>query len=170
MIGETLMVAEAANWGIGVPWLPPTATVRRLAKKCDSPLDEFVRLSLVSVNTTILEEYCDDLETCPPDESSAKLLHLRLLSNPERFALCGMFFLMTFGVCGAGAIWLGTSSHLAFFSATLTATAAGALAAFCCLEPQRRSALNALLYREISRRKGNDPDGSNRLNLVSIET
>jgi len=168
-IGTTLCIAEASIIKVGIPWLPPTKERRELIKQYHSPINDFIRVSLVCVSTKTLESYCDDLETFQKDNKSFEDLFIEEIKGIDRFASSGFLFValafFTFSFC----IMLKTGYSAAVALSLLSATPAALLAMFSCNELQRRANFHSLLYKELLRRRGQD-EGNTKGILLSLET
>jgi hypothetical protein len=170
LIGEILSICEAGSLIVGVPWLPPSSATQELAEKFESPLADFVKLSLVTVNTNTLELYCDDLESCVSSSATADSLFIRSLPMLERHSFCVLFSVFA----GCLSYWSSVSFGLGFATSLLislsVATAFFAVLVTFCSESHRLYSFHCLLEHELMRRKGLDQPNSRPLGILPVET
>ena len=164
-IGETLEICEVTSLRAGVPWLPPNKSRKEIIKKYQPPLEDFIKTSLVSVSTETLDHYCEDLNSFTFNNSES--LCIPILYPIERFFFCFVVFVFLFTLSLALGIFLGTAKGATLVMSFMTATPATLLAAFPCLEVQRRSNFYFLLNKELSRRRGSNSPSSGKIILSS---
>lgn len=169
-IGQALLTSEAAFYNVGIPWLPPTARVSGLRRQCDQPLREFLRCSLVTVSTSSLESYLEDLESLPPGAESSAQLHIQITSPLERH----LFAILTGLVTAVVAFFSLQTLPLSMAStclATLVVTAVGLLVAeYLSIDLARRVTFEREILAELNRRKGADNPSLTRLPLYPVGT
>lgn len=162
MIGHTLSVCEAATFRVGVPWLPPSDRQKELSNYYKGPLEEFIRTSLVSVSTETLDHYCEDLNSFAPELEQNESLHIPSLYPGERFFFCLVVFLILFTTSLALGLLLGSTKSATLTLSIITSIPAALLAAFPCMEIQRRSSFYYFLSKELNRRRGANSSGSSK--------
>lgn len=163
IIGETLGICETATFRVGVPWLPPSANRKEISYQ--GPVEDFIRVALVSVSTEALDHYCEDLNTFTSENSDS--LFIPILYPGERFFFCLVVFLILFTTSLALGFSLGSTKSAALVMSFITAIPAALLAAFPCLEVQRRSSFYYFLNKELSRRRGRSSPNSGKIVLSS---
>lgn len=167
-IGETLEICEAATFRVGVPWLPPSSKRKKTLKTYEGPIEDFIKTSLVSVSTETLDHYCEDLNSFSSENSTS--LSIPLLYPGERFFFCLVVFLILFTFSLAIGIFLGSTKSATLVMSFTTAIPAALLAAFPCLEVQRRSSFYYFLNKELNRRLGRNSPSSGEIVLSSPGT
>ena len=167
-IGKMLRVCEAANTGIGIPWVPPTARALALRTGYFSPLRDFVRSSLVGVPTATLESYAEDIQELEPNEESARLLGIAGLALFERYALCVLLFAVSFSMFVVSAIWVHAGGRFAMSFGLGVAVLVTIVSAYVCSERSRRATFHWLIVEELLRRKGLDQDDSATVSIYSL--
>lgn len=170
LIADCLNISEAGCIQAGVPWLPPTRGTRELSGKFQGPLPEFVRLSLVGVNTTVLELYCDDLENLAPTSKNLSRLFIRRLSAVERYAMSFFLFFAVLCLSLLATNWLNFAPSARVSVSIVLAGLAFISGIFLSSDAQRRASFHCLLYNELLRRRGLDQINSNRLRIFPVET
>ena len=156
-IGETLNIAEAGSWRAGVPLLFPTLTGHKLASQYQSPLHEFIQYSLVTINTSTLELYCDDLESSSPDDDISASLFIRRLSVIERWGACVVLAPLVALLTCLLAMSLGVRLITSLLAALACATLCFVVLSTMSLELQRRD--SAAVGRGCRRRRDPRPRG-----------
>jgi hypothetical protein len=155
-LGRVMLVAEAACPGVGIPWLPPTRRTANLRREYFQTLKDYVRCSLASVSTTVLESYAEDLEKLPISQESTELLGIAGLTRLERWSLS----IILFSICFTGFMFASLVAHASLALTLGLSFAVSALVAavsiYICSEPSRRTTFHWLVTEEIMRRKGLD--------------
>lgn len=170
VVALTLLTLETVSLRIGIPWLFPTRRVRALRSSFYSAREQiadYLRLSLVTVTTPVLESYLEDLEKLPDTQATEDALGIRLHSVWERFS-----FLLLLMI---GTAFVGIVSIPRLVSDLLTASVllgsvmllACALALSVAGTRARKASFVKVLCREIQRRRGLDSPGGGRLHLCS---
>lgn len=167
-IGHTLLVAEAAVPSIGIPWIPPSTRTKKLREELTEPLKDYIRITLVTVSTSALESYADDLETLPRDERSANTLHIGGLSLFERYALSLLLFGGCFLLFFLSSLWVHAGLGVAVGLSLLTAALVAAVSSYVCSEESRRATFHWLIFEELMRRKGMDEPELTPLSIYTI--
>ena len=168
-IGHALLVAEASVTSVGIPWLPLTTRTKKLREELNQSLKDYIRTSLVTVSTSALESYTEDLETLPRDERSANTLHIGGLSLVERYALSILLFGACFTLFFVSALWVHAGLGIAVGLSLLTAALVAAVSSYVCSEESRRATFHWLIFEELMRRKGMDEPGMTPLSIYSIQ-
>lgn len=168
-IGAALLECEAASFRVGIPCLPPTDRVRNIRKSFDCNIEEHLRLNLVSVSTTALESYSDDLINESNEKNDELNLCIALESFVERQGPAIAAFL-----CGVACFllivkFLPLPEVFSYLIALIVGFGSGVSASTACSEQYRRYSFHKLLRREISRRHGTDKPGTTRLTLASVD-
>lgn len=166
-IGRMLLIAEAATTSIGIPWVPPTRRTRALASEFSEPLKDFVRTSLVTVNTAALESYAEDLEGLPQDENAARHLHIGGLSGFERYMLNVVLFAGCFGLFFLSALWVRASIGVAIGLSLVTAFLVTMVSSYVCSEENRRATFHWLVFEELMRRRGMDQSEATPIGVLA---
>lgn len=156
LIGQTLMICEAGSLQVGIPWLPPSRRVRALARQLDGGCREFVRQSLVTASTHVLESYCDDLESLPEDPASSEVLFIPAPTYLERHAFPVLLGFLSFALTFLVAFYVIRSITLASIFAAFAAVFSVLVGGILCEERSRRVSFYNLLMHEILRRSGTD--------------
>lgn len=160
-IGETLTTAETVSLVVGIPILWATKRVRALRKRCDMPIDEFLRVNLVGVPTRVVEFYIQELDDLSIEANSLDRLSIQRPTRFERLAplvvALPIFFFLFFLIFS-----LSLSPPLAalgsFFITSLAILGLVVLSS----NTYRRISFSLFLSREILRRRGeNTPGGPN---------
>lgn len=167
-IGSALLISEAASHRAGIPWLPPSAAVRRRAAGYEPPLPDFIRYSLVTVSTNTLEAFCHDLETSPLSREEAENLYIPQPAPAERYALAVLGFGIVFAADLLLCQLIGLPFGIAGVSAAITGALGGAICATLCTEQNRRKSFHMLLTQELLRRSGDDQPNARRVPLVPV--
>jgi hypothetical protein len=166
-IGETLSICEAGSYLVGIPWLPPTSYVNKIAKQFYLPLADFVKINLVGVPTSQIERYCEDLEQSIQNNNHQNTeFYLYSPTTFEKLTFCliftGIFFSADLLIC---LILFGTIS-----TSLVYACITGLIVFGFCLaisrEENRYKSFLSLLQKELMRRKGFDLTNSNKI-LIS---
>ncbi len=169
-IGEMLSICEASTLRVGVPWLAPNKDGKELNKKFFYPLNDFVKSSLLSVQTETLINYCEDLSALNINElekeesnilgnEDNKSLNIPNLKAHQRYYFCFVVLAVLFSSSTFISLLLNSSFSAAIVVSVVTSIPASLLAIFPCLEVQRRVSFYILLSKEISRRQGTDSTG-----------
>ena len=167
-IGQTLLTCEAVFYNVGIPWLPPTGRVSSLRRQCDQPLRDFVRCALVTVTTSSMESYLDDLESLPAGQESSEKLHIEITSPIERHLFAVLTGLVTASVALFSLQTLSLTP-LVTSIATLCVTAVGvAVAEYLSIDLARRVTFEREILAELNRRKGADNPSLTRLPLYPV--
>lgn len=169
-IGQALMTCEAAFCSVGIPWLPPSRRVSALRQQCDQPLKEFLRCSLVTVSTSSLESYLDDLQSLPATEDSAHELSIAIDSPIERHAFSALTGVVTAAVALASLQTINLSLTGTVIAATALTAIGVAIAEFLSNDWARRVTFHRELLAELKRRKGSDRPSMTRLPLSPVGT
>ena len=162
IIGETLSISEVVTIRVGVPWLPPGQKQKELSKQYHGPLEDFIRSSLVSVSTETLDHYCEDLNSFATEPDNNDSLYIPSLCPAERFFFCLVVFLILFTTSLALGLLLGSTRSATLTLSIITSIPAALLAAFPCMEIQRRSSFYYFLNKELNRRRGASSPGSGK--------
>lgn len=167
-IGRTLLACEASSLKVGIPLLPPTRRVSRLRLLVNCPLDEFLRLSLLSISTSALESYCEDLLSSPKNTAELDLA-ITIPSFYERH-----FFSTTVAFVGIVLfITLLMQTNLSPLFGYPLALAIGAMcgsvSATLATERYRRATFYKLIEKEIMRRHGLDMPGTKTVRIPSTQ-
>ena len=151
-IGNLLLVCEAALYCVGIPWLPPSAQIRKRISQYDGPLDEFVRVSLVTVSTQTLECYVSDMQGSELEDAEA--LCIPMPGAVQRYSLAAMltatFFAANILIHNA----FGNDFFESLFTSSVVAVVAATLGCLVVSEMYRRRSFMILLSRELDRRRG----------------
>ena len=161
-IGEMLSICEVSTMKVGVPWLAPNKEGKELNKKFFYPLNDFVKSSLLSVQTETLVNYCEDLSALnlnDLDKEDSKCLNIPNLKPYQRYYFCFVVLAVLFLSSTFISLVLNPSFSAAIAISIVTSIPAALLAIFPCLEVQRRVSFYILLSKEISRRQGTDSTG-----------
>jgi len=167
-IGRTLLVAEASTFSIGIPWLPATPRAEKLRTEFSPPLRDFVRLSLLGVNTNFLESYLEDIEELAPDRESERYLAIVGPRFFERYMLSGLLFSASFAVLMLASIWVKAAPSLVLGVSFLVSLIVAGISLFVCSEESRRSTFHWLIYEELLRRRGANQDESGTSPLYAL--
>lgn len=166
IIGETLNICEASTIKVGVPWLPYNKENKELNKKFFYPLNDFVKSSLLSVQTETLVNYCEDLNALNLSDTDdalnnedSKCLNIPNLKAYQRYYFCFVVLAVLFLSSTFISLLINSNFSAAIAVSIVTAIPAALLAVFPCLEVQRRVSFYILLSKEISRRQGTDSTG-----------
>ncbi len=166
-IGAALLSLEAISARVGIPILFPTHRVRALRRRYQPPFWDFVRREFVTVPTSLLESYYDDLEHNPLTAEADRQLFINLPSYLERWAFCITATIIMGLIFAAGGMYL---FHPARFEIGLC----GALLAFVLsyslsTARSRRASFLWLVGAEIRRRQGLDKDGGERIGISFVQ-
>ena len=164
-IGKLLLICEAATPSIGIPWIPPTQRTRGLRTQFEEPLKDYVRQTLVNVQTIFIESYAQDLENLRANEISARRLRINGLTTMERNALTAILFLVCFTLILVSTVYVNAGVGLGLGLGLLVASVVATVSSYVCAEESRRSTFHWLLLEEILRRKGIDQPGSSTVPL-----
>lgn len=157
-IGRVLLICEASCYSAGIPWLPPIKEVRQRIRLFDPPLTDFVRISLLGIETPTLECYLSDLAATDQEDSAA--LDIPPPSPLARYSLSVVLFGILFSANCLLYRALGynvAESLFGSFSLGLVGAAIGIVAAS---EVLRRRSFYLLIEKEILRRRGAGIDGA----------
>lgn len=163
-IGDALSCAESTYFRVGIPWLPPTARVKRLRSNEEWDLEEYLKIQLVGVKTVTLREYIDDLRR-PELDAADRVFALQQPSLFERHSFSVITFLSIIG----GVVLFASSTGVSTISAsTLSGICGGAAAMFASVfstDAYRRESFAHALEHEVSRREGQGASGANNLQV-----
>lgn len=166
-IGATLLIAEAAAYSAGIPWLPPTKVIRERVAAYRGPLSDFIRESFVGIDTGTLECYSSDL--CSIDPAAAEALFIPMPHPLARYSLACIFSGSSFAAISLLCRSLHYPVTLAIPAALSVAVVCGAAGVVAASEFFRRRSFFLLLEREINRRRGADIKGGSPV-MHAIET
>lgn len=169
-VSKTLNQAEAFFFTVGVPCLPLSKKLRDLKLLCFSPLDDFIRTSLINVPTNALQSYTEDLQQIPLDSKNSEKLGIIKLSFLERYSLTIFLFASCFGLPLISQSWLNVASVFSLLVSLSLAILVSAISLYTCSETYRRSNFHWLLSKEILRRKGLDKPNSSGIPIYAIRT
>ena len=169
-ISNLLMTLESVHISVGIPVLPIQGKRLELKEKFFSPMNEFIKVSLVNINTVKLNLYCEILE----NHSCSEVLYdnieesLKVNSFVDRifFPLIVSFltFIFIFSIL-SGNIQEFNST---FLSSIFCALGSSTGASFTVLDSYRYKTFCGILKNEISRRQGNTKNINTR--KIPIQT
>ena len=167
LVGKTLLICEASAFRVGIPWLPPTRRVLRYRQNLGSPVEQYVRYSLVTVNTDTLESYLEDLDTLSSDPKRNHLLHLQSPTPFERYAF-GILLFITFFI----SLFCSLASMSPNFTAALSIAGIFALLASLAgfvfsSETSRLTSFYWVLEEEVLRRRGENRSKLGQIHIYS---
>ena len=151
-IGKLLLVCEAALYCVGIPWLPPSAEIRKRISQYEGPLDDFVRLSLVTVSTQTLECYVSDMGASELQDAEALCIPMPGLL--QRYSLAVMLSATFFAANCLIHNAFGNDIYESLFTSTVVAVVAATLGCLVVSEMYRRRSFMILLSKELDRRRG----------------
>jgi|GEM_PF-4009832 len=169
-IGQALLRIEAVSSRVGVPWMFPTRRVRGVQQSVSSEeLAELAKQEFVTVSTSALEVYHDDLETLPDDIGSVELLQVKLNSRLEKYGFCALITFFFASSMLAFSISLYQDPGVYILLSLLGGLVGVLLGLDLASDCSRRKSFAALIQREILRRQGLDGDSRNRLSISSVD-
>lgn len=155
ILANTLLSAEVSVLWIGIPLLPSNSTRRKFRSEFFSPIEDYIRCSLVSIPTPELIILADSLV---PTNNQAH--HHNILQNKLALNLTDKLFFPTLSTMIVFTLVILSisplSSSLGYaFNAALGASLGACLASSTMvLEPIRYISFNTLLKNELKRRQG----------------
>ena len=168
-IEAVLLESEASSFKIGIPWIPPVASVRARKVQFDvGGLCQYIREALSPVPTTSLESYLEDLEPVALGECQADNLNIGLESKVERFSFSVVLVVLAFITSLMGVEVFLSNSSLSLLTASFLALIAGLMGYSLSTDMSRAASFRVYLEKEILRRKGIDKDDPASRNIISM--